>query len=292
MSVKSSTRANWAVRSSINYTSRQFRIALKYERVEPDFNSMGVGYISADREDISLAPSLYLFNELRINASIGFRHNNLLNDKSTTTSRIISSFGASWQVTKDFGLDARYSNYTSSSSDGRIRVTDTIRIENVSQMFSFSPRCTLGSESARHTLTFLVVHQIYDDRNIVSSALNNNNATTGTLNYSSTIGEFGLNASTSYSVSKTSTYSNKTLSISTGVSKFFFTNKLHLNLNVSFSNVKSPSSSDLQILPAFSGSYRLSDRDSFNFNSRFSHNTRTNNPYTEIVSSAGYSRIF
>jgi len=292
MSVKSSTRANWAVRSSVNYSSRQFRISLKYERVEPDFNSMGVGYITSDREDISVAPSLYLFNALRINASVGLRRNNLLNDKFTTTSRIISSFGAAWQASNNFGLDARYSNYTSSSSDGRIRVTDTTRIENVSQMFSFSPRYTFGTETVRHSVTFLVIHQIYDDRNVLSGALNKNNSTTGTLNYGSSIGEYGLNASTSYASSRTSTYTNTTFSFSTGASKSFFEKKLNLNLTVSFSRVRSVESVDSQLLPAFSGSYRLSERDSFVFNSRVSHNTRTNNPYTEIVSSTGYSRIF
>lgn len=288
----SSTRANWALRSAATYTGKRFRITLKYERVEPDFASMGVGYISQDREDITLAPTLSLFSSLRLTGSIGVRRNNLINDKLTTTHRLISSFGASWQVTDDFGWDMRYTNYSTSSSDGRVRITDTMRIENVSQMIGGGPRIALSTGDVQHTISLYAMHQRYDDRNLLSGALNNNETTSGTLGIGSAIGEFGLTGSVSYADAHSSAYATKTFNLSLGATKSFFEGTLSLALSVGYGVARSASATDAQFLPAINGSYRLSDRDMVTFTSQLSQNTRTNAPYTEIVTSAGYSRTF
>jgi hypothetical protein len=292
MAVNSSTRFNLAMRGSIGYSSRPFRLSLKYERVEPDFESMGVGYITGDHEDITVAPMLNLIRELRLSGSIGIRRNNLLDTRLTTTHRLISSAGIAWQPSVDFGIDARYSNYSTNSTDGRIRVTDTTRIENVSQMISIAPRYTFGPQESRHTFSLLLMRQIYDDRNILTGALTNNNSTNVTLTYSTMLDEFGINASTGYSRSESATYQNTVYNVSGGVTKDFFEKSLFLSLNASLTSARTSAERSTQIFPAVSASYRLTENDSFTLNSQASFSSRSNTLTREFNSSLGYTRTF
>ncbi len=292
MHVNSSTRANLAMRAGVGYAGRPFRISLKYERVEPDFQSMGVGYISGDREDITIAPTVIPMKELRLSGSIGIRRNNLLNTRLTTTNRLITSAGASWQPSADFGVDLRYANYASSSSDGRVRVTDTTRIENVSQTISFTPRYTFGSEEERHTLSLALMRQIYDDRNLLTGTLTNNNSSSAVLSYSTTLGDYGVNASTSWSRAETSTYGNTSYSLTAGVTKDFLEKTLYLSLNASLTSAVTESASATQLFPMIGASYRVSEHDAFTLSSQASFNSRSNELTTEFNSSLGYTRTF
>jgi hypothetical protein len=292
MAIKSSTRATWALRGGLTWAMKQLRVGLRYERVEPDFMSMGAGYITGDREDITLAPSGSPFNGLRLNASLGIRRNNLIHDKLATTTRLISSFGGTWEATRDLGFDLRYSNYATSSSDGRVRVTDTTRIENVSQMVSGGPRFAFGSGNARHSLSLNLTHQRYDDRNIISGALSANRSTIGSLSYGSTIDEYGLNGALSVADMESNAYANTSINLTGGGSKAYLDNRLSLNASLTISIVHSSEGTESQLLPSCSANYLLTDRDVFTFTLQLSQNTRTNSPYTEIISSAGYSRTF
>lgn len=292
MEIKSSTRANLALRGALNYFQQPLTVSVRYERVEPDFQSMGVGYITGDHEDITIAPSVSLFSRLRLNASVGLRRNNLLNDRLTTTKRLILSFGGMWQATDRFGIDARYSNFSASSSDGRTRVTDTTRIENVSQSISFGPRYTFGDRDAQHSLSFQTLIQRYDDRNLLSGSLSNNNSSTYSLSYSANVSEITLNGGATYMSARAATYNTTTISGNAGASKAFYENTLVVGLNVSLSHVESAGTSDIQILPSLTLSYRLSEKDNFTLTSQLSHRAGNGNPSSEVHTNAGYSRSF
>lgn len=290
--IKSSTRANYAIKGALNFSRQSLRVSLRYERVEPDFQSMGVGYISGDHEDITIAPSVSLLSQLRLNASIGLRRNNLLNDRLTTTKRFILSFGGMWQASDRLGIDARYSNFSASSSDGRVRVTDTTRIENISQTISLGPRYTFGEPGAQHSISFQTLVQNYDDRNLISGSLSNNNSSTYSLNYSGNVSEITLNGSATYMRARAATYHTTTISGNAGASKALFENTFYVSVNLSLSRVESDVPSDIQILPAFTLSYRLSEKDNFTLTSQLSHRAGNGQPSTEIHTNAGYSRSF
>lgn len=289
---RTSTEVMWALRSSVNYNDKDFRLSLKYERIEPDFQSMGVGYITGDREDITIAPSLTLFRNLRINGSVGIQRNNLLNDRLTTSRRLIWSCGVALQAIKDLGVDLRYSNHSSNSSDGRIAVTDTTRIENVSQSFNLGSRYSFGNSETRHSISLFLMYQDYVDRNLLRNSLNNNNSKTATLGYNAAIHSYIVSGSISHVISEASTYKNTSTSFQVSSSRYFFDRSLSIAIQLSYSIVRTPVTTDSQFLPGINVSYRLSDRDSFTLHSQLNQNTRTNNPYTEIITSAGYMKTF
>jgi hypothetical protein len=253
---------------------------------------MGAAYIGVDREDITFAPSCTPYNKLRLNGSIGVRRNNLKNDKLATTRRLISSFGANWQAMDDLGLDFRYSNYSTSSSDGRVRVTDTSRVENVSQSFGGGPRWSFVTGETRHTMSLGLTHQLYDDRNLLTGALNANSSTSGTLNYGSSIDDYGVNGGLSLSEAESSSYANTTFNASAGVSKSFMDGRFSLSGSLTWSVVNGGGNSEAQLLPSITASYLLTDRDVFSFSFQLTRNTRTDSPFTEVVTNAGYSRTF
>lgn len=177
-----STRLNFAFRLGGTYFADLWSLRLQYARVEPEYETMGAIYTQSDIEDITIAPTMRLADgTLRFNASLGFRHDNLFDDRIATTSRVIGSANVNWMPAPSFGLDAQYSNYSMSSSAGSLPVNDSTRIQNVSESYSLTPRYTVTTGSMQYFFMLFLTRQNYSDENILTGAASDNNVFTAVL---------------------------------------------------------------------------------------------------------------
>src|SRR5207247_2219232 len=78
---------------------------------------------------------LRIKGELFIKGALGFRKNNLKNSRPSATTRLLGSFFLNYQSSL-FGIDAQYLNYGMHSSPAN----DTLKVDNVTQSFSVSPK--------------------------------------------------------------------------------------------------------------------------------------------------------
>lgn len=103
-----------AYKGSIGYRIKMAGIQLNYERVEPDYVTLGAYYFNNDLENITIAPSLTLL-EGKMNLSInsGVQRNNLKNDKLNTTKRWVGAANLSYAPNAKWNFSAGYSNFTS-----------------------------------------------------------------------------------------------------------------------------------------------------------------------------------
>jgi len=184
-SLRSSTTLSLAARAALDLRFYPLEVKLGYERVEPDYTSLGAGPIAGDLETWSVAPAVELDSgRLRLEGSIGLQRDNLLATKLATSQRVVGAFGAAWNPSEHFGVDARYNGYTVAQRPGGSPAVDTLASRTVTSDFSLAPRFLFGNEDLQHALVGVVALQQFNDRRIVDGLEASTGARTAALNYS------------------------------------------------------------------------------------------------------------
>ncbi len=144
--------------AAIGYKGKSYAIKVKYQRIDPNFKSMGTYFIATDIENITLQPSFRLLkNKVRFNGSLGIQKDNLQHLKASTSKRWIGSANASADLTKNLGVDFNFSNYFVNQKPGTTRFADTLRIFQSTYNLGVSPRFIINTVS--HTHLFLLSAQ-------------------------------------------------------------------------------------------------------------------------------------
>ena len=176
--LKLSTTLTLAARAGLNVTFPSWGVRLGYERIEPEYTSLGAYYFNTDLENWTIAPNANL-GDVRLSGSLGLGRDNLLGQKIAQTNRVIGSFNADWQPSQTFGINASYSNYSTGQIAGRRPLNDTIAVRNVTQSATLSPRLYFQSTDKNHGLSFLASYQDFTDLNAFTQEFSNNSALTG-----------------------------------------------------------------------------------------------------------------
>ncbi|HUW06158.1 MAG TPA: hypothetical protein VMW01_07840 [Williamwhitmania sp.] len=111
---RSSTTYRKAVRTGFNYTAETGTVGIAYERVDPDYATLGCYYFTNDFENYTLNFTKML-NKGKVNLSgnLGYQLNNIESKKLSTTHQIVGSLNSSVVVTPKLNLNVGYSNFTS-----------------------------------------------------------------------------------------------------------------------------------------------------------------------------------
>ncbi len=188
--IHNSTALNLASKAGLSFAIPTFKIRAGYERVEPNFTSLGTWYLASDFERWTIAPALDLFdNRLRLGGSVGIQHDNLLDTRFAETNRLIGSANVGWYPTDAFGIEANYINYSTDQSAGRVAINDSIRVRNVSQSATLAPRLLLQSEALNHFITVIGNYQEFSDLNAFTNAFTNSRGNNISLIYNLTFVE-------------------------------------------------------------------------------------------------------
>ena len=294
-----STRLNFAFRLAGTYFAELWSLKLQYARVEPEYETMGALYTQSDIEDITIEPTFRLADgSLRVGGSLGFRHDNLFDDRIATTERVIGSANVSWMPHPSFGLDGQYSNYSMSSSAGSLPVNDSTRIENVSESWSLTPRYTITSQTMQHFFMLFMTQQSYSDENILTGAASDNDVFTAVLSYINTLQSgLGFSAALQFTEINTAFQTDIIRGVTLGVQYSFFENTLSTNLTYTRNLTKAStvSETDTQDVIALSARYRISRADAVDL--RFQYNSYdavdpSRRSYTGTMTRLQYSRTF
>lgn len=161
-----STQVDGAARLTASYSpTKEFTLKSEAKWVGPGFVTLGWQALQNDVLDITLAPSARLAEgRIIVRAAAGVRFNNLRNNRFSTTRRTIGSAFIGWQITPTLGVDAQYGNYGMRSA----HLNDTLRIQNVFQNFTISPRYSFDWLGGVNTVTANYSLQDVDDKNVFS----------------------------------------------------------------------------------------------------------------------------
>ena len=102
-----------AYNAGINFIFTKASVGVRYEKVDPDYKTLGAYYFVNDMENITLNSSLNLFKgNVSIATSIGRQHDNLNQQKPKQSNQWVGSANVNAKVTPKLSLSGSYSNFT------------------------------------------------------------------------------------------------------------------------------------------------------------------------------------
>ena len=233
-----STNSSNAVRASAGYQSDIFSLMMRYQRVEPDFRSMGAYYFATDLSSITIEPSLKIMQKkLTLAGSVGTQVDNLRNDKNLRTRRTITSARVNFVPVPQYNLSAFFSNYGLAQESGLLSI-DTLRQSEVAQATSqigLTQSLNLTGEKLAHNLMVNYNYQKLNDRNENTSQYSEFSTNILSANYFITYIPFNINGSAAFLYTHFAQDTLVTVAYgpSAGLGKSFLKNKLNVSVYLS-----------------------------------------------------------
>lgn len=111
---KTSTEYYNALKASLDISISEMKVGVGYERIDPNYQTLGAYYFNNDFENITLnLTKPFLKNKLNMSFNLGYQRDNLDNQKTQSLGRSVGSVNINYQMTKAITLAAVYSNFTS-----------------------------------------------------------------------------------------------------------------------------------------------------------------------------------
>lgn len=160
-----------ALNASVGYESELWGLSFCYERVSPDYQTLGGYYFTNDIETFTLAPYLKLVKgKLSMSGKFGLERNNLNDLKADDTRRIVGSANVSFS-SKGFTTSVSYSNF---STYTRYRKTaypyyvdelDSLNFYQVNQSLNAMVSYGFGKDTTlRHNISVTASYQAGDSK--------------------------------------------------------------------------------------------------------------------------------
>jgi|WetSurMetagenome_2_1015567.scaffolds.fasta_scaffold36504_2 hypothetical protein len=238
MDNRASTSSHNALTTSLGYQSDLVGINVKYQRIEPDFTSMGAYYFLTDISNITLEPSLKLLKKkLSLGGSFGLQYDNLGNDKNLRTKRTITSAKVNYVPVPQFSVGAFFSNYGIAQESGIMSI-DTLRESEVAQatsQYGINSSYAVANETWSHNAVLNLSGQKLNDKNSNTSEGTEFSTVIFNLGYYTTYLPWNLNGSVSFMYTNITQDTTTTLVIGPAISlgKTLLENKMSIVLSYS-----------------------------------------------------------
>ncbi|TDM00471.1 MAG: hypothetical protein C4K58_04495 [Flavobacteriaceae bacterium] len=104
---------NSAYNAGVNFKLPKGMIGLRYERVDPEYKTLGAYFFNNDLENITFNSAFTLMKDkMSISSNLGFQRDNLNNNKIKQTNRLVGSLNMNLKASDKLMISANYSNFT------------------------------------------------------------------------------------------------------------------------------------------------------------------------------------
>ncbi|MEO6253902.1 MAG: hypothetical protein ABIO79_11375 [Ferruginibacter sp.] len=287
-------KVQYAGKAGIGYHFTRISIKADYERVMPEFVTLGSYFFTTDIENFTLSPSgTFDSSKGSYSLSVGLQKNNLDKTKTETTKRFIGSANIVYNPSAKWAFNLVYNNFSLRQVRGTEPINDSSMLRQVNQTFTFTPGYSIIKDSVvTHNLSVTANYNDVNDRNIITREFTNMKATMFSFNHSSSfikrsnIISSGLN----FNRIKTATSTNTQYGASVGYNQSFFKQALSAAVGVNYNMSYVDAVQDGNIITAnATAGYQFKKRHTFSFNaSLVRSNSKQFESYTELTGSISY----
>lgn len=260
---KESSRLDYATVGSLGGDWKNFGIKTTGRYYGDGFVPLGYPFMQTDRLEVTIDPRVTLFKgRFMLSGSVGQRINNLLGIRAATTTQTLGAANISMQITQQLSLSGSYMNFGFRNSV----MNDTFRMEMVTVAWSVSPTYMFSGKNTMHSISVLFSKNTFTDFNVISGAVNNNNAVNGVVSYSvsGVQSPYSISTLLSYFDNITSVGRLTTTSVNAGAGYRFFKKKLNTTLGFTLADNKiNNSSSGYQVMGIAGAKYTLKKKIAF-----------------------------
>ncbi len=193
---RKSSGFSWAGKTSLSFPLGPIRMMAAYERVMPEYFTMGAYSIVNDMENITISPSgSFWSGRFHFSGMVGSQRNNLLETRSETTRRLISNLNMMIAPQPHYGLNFSYSNFIFNQQPQAILVSDSVLIKQVNSTLSVMPYYNFVKDTiSTQSIQLAFISQQVNDQNPVTRDFGSMKSTMITSNYT-----YSLNKGYSFS---------------------------------------------------------------------------------------------
>jgi hypothetical protein len=184
VTTNSSTVANWAGQSTLQFVLKGFNSTIGYRRVQPNFKSLGTPYMLNDVELLNWMNYFTLAKgKLNITTNVSGQHNDLDKKLATELQTLVGNLSLNAQLMRGLNVNFNYSGYQLNQKDGTTKINDSLRLNQLINQISITPSYTILKGTKSHTISSNVSYMLLNDKNPVTSPYTNSNNLSTSLNY-------------------------------------------------------------------------------------------------------------
>jgi hypothetical protein len=237
------TRTFAAYSAGIGYQASPFGIMIRYERVAPDYQTLGAYYFNNDMENVTLMPNIRLLKgRLSVSGNAGIQHNNLDKSRGSTTKRWVGAGNINFNPTEKWNLTFNYSNFSTYTNmkpqtDPFFKNNmDSLNFYQVTNQMGGSANYTFGKKDSPKSIMINTSYQKAAETNPNVQKTNSSGFVTANTSYSQLLPKVGLSFSVSYNLSASSAPEMKSFYRGPGlnISKMFMKKTLRAGFNSSY----------------------------------------------------------
>ncbi len=297
-----------ALNASFNYPAGNGTIGAGYERIDPNYKTLGAYYFNNDLENITVNASQSLFeNKLNLSVNAGLQQDNLDNAKTSDQQRIVSSINANYNASERLGINGSYSNFQSYTNIrdqfdyinqvGEFDNVDTLNYRQISQNANLGLNYILKkTETKQHSTNLNLVYQNSTNQQEGETIEGGENQFyNGMAGYTLGYPERALNISLAANVSYNTIAEddNMTLGPTLSIGKQFFDKQLRTNFSSSYNSSFTNGEQQSDVLNFRLGSsYMWLEKHNLNLNFLMLFRNSTLNTGRDLTVTFGYSYAF
>ncbi len=240
-----------ALQAGLGYTMNHFAIKLNYERVAPDYETLGAYNVINDLQNITIAPSAQLFKgKVNVSANVGVQNDNLNKQKATTSKRIVGNGAVNILPNSHWNINANYNNFTSfirtKPLDNPFAVRtpyDSLDFYQVNKSYGAAIGYVFGGKEAPKNISLNINYQQANDeqRGADINQIVNTDFFTSNLGFTFSKPKQNLSVTTAfnYYINNNPTGNTRFIGPSVSVSKTMLQQKLRLSSNATYNFTKS-----------------------------------------------------
>lgn len=165
-----------ALNASFSYPAGNGVLGAGYERIDPDYTTLGAYFFNNDLENITVNASQSIFNsKLNLSVNAGVQKDNLNNAKSSQQQRVVSAVNLNYTASERLGLNGSYSNFQSFTNIrdqfdfinqvNAFENIDTLNYRQISQNANFGANYIVKStETKQQSANLNLVYQNSDNQ--------------------------------------------------------------------------------------------------------------------------------
>lgn len=303
LTVNQSTQFRTAAKTSLSARIKQVNLKLQYQRIEPDYQTMGAYFFNNDLENITLSPSFSLLKrKVRVNASVGLQRNNLFEDKTNQTKRRINSLQLSYAPIAKLNFSANYTNYQINQQQINLikrDVIDSLQLEQFSNNLSINGNYNFGDKVKRYAFSAGFNQQSMSQTN-TNEALGNNDSKsispTVSFRFNNKDKKWGYRLSANLNDFQNSTINSFRWGVNGSANKSFAEDKFSLNASATYYATKlDGDKAGTTIRVGLQGNYKLAEKHTIGFGTNFINQISSNERlkgFKEFLGSFNYSYSF
>lgn len=300
-----------AFKTSLDYQESGYSIGVAYERVDPEYRTLGAYYFNNDLESITVNGSgSMLQGKMNVAISAGTQRDNLDKTKVSTMRRMVGSVNVNYLPSEKLNLSASYSSFQTFTNIRSQFVDinqltpydnlDTLNYTQVSQSATAMALYSFGrSKERKQSVNLNLSVQGATDKQ--ADVTQNSGSQFYNLNASYAINivpkNLTLSAALNANINDSPGMNTKTLGPTASVSKSFFERKLRTTLSTSYNTTYVNDRRVGAIVNGrVNGSYTLQKKHNLNLSlavvNRDNKTETAANSFTEFTGTLGYSYAF